>query len=149
MLGTLAILASLTAGDSAFDRLKALAGTWEGDGATVTYKVTAGGSAVVETLGPGTEKEMITVYHLQGEGLALTHYCMLGNRPRMSAPQGLQDGAIRFACGGEGLRCDKDAHMHSLVMTFQDKDHVALDWTLFQDGKAQPPHSFKMARKKE
>ena len=44
--------------------------------ATVTYKVTSGGSAVVETIGPGTEHEMVTVIHPDGDDLMLTHYCM-------------------------------------------------------------------------
>src|SRR5437868_15374337 len=82
-----------TAGTPQLDALKGLAGEWTGKAkhgdmeheATVTYKVTAGGSAVVETVFPGTEHEMVTVYHQDGDDLVLTHYCMLGNQPRMRA----------------------------------------------------------------
>ena len=49
------------------------------------YAVTAAGSAVVETVFPGTEHEMVTVYHADGSDLVLTHYCMEGNQPRMRA----------------------------------------------------------------
>ena len=51
----------------------------------VVYKVTSGGSVVVETIAPGTEHEMITVIHPDGDSLLLTHYCMLGNQPHMKA----------------------------------------------------------------
>ena len=55
---------------AAFARLKALEGEWTGTGGhrgeakdptTVLYKVTGAGSAVVETLFPGTPHEMVTV----------------------------------------------------------------------------------------
>src|SRR5690242_9923644 len=73
------------------DRLKALAGTWveaDKDGKPTdkvvsVVKVTAAGSTVHETLFPGTPMEMISVYHLDGADLVMTHYCALGNQPRM------------------------------------------------------------------
>ena len=46
---------------------------------------TAGGSAVQETQFPGTPMEMVSVYHLDGADLVMTHYCVLGNQPRMKA----------------------------------------------------------------
>ena len=63
---------------------KTLAGEWAGKGmhgdanhdVTIVYKVTSGGSAVVETIGPGTEHEMVTVIHPDGDSLVLTHYCI-------------------------------------------------------------------------
>ena len=48
-------------------------------------KVTAGGSAVHETLFPGSAHEMVSVYHLDGADLVMTHFCALGNQPRMKA----------------------------------------------------------------
>src|SRR5690242_16920885 len=75
-----------------FEKIKALSGEWEvaaGPGShdhgpmagTVSYKLTAGGSAVLETLFGGSEHEMVTLYYVDGDTLAMTHYCMLGNRP--------------------------------------------------------------------
>src|SRR6187551_3709607 len=53
---------------TAFGKLKQLDGTWtgavgkpDGDAAKVIYKVTAGGSVVMETLFPGTDHEMISM----------------------------------------------------------------------------------------
>src|SRR5438132_14283366 len=65
---------------SRLDVLKRLAGDWVGKAkhgsqehdATASYKVTSGGSAVVETLFGGTEHEMVTVYHHDGDDLVLT-----------------------------------------------------------------------------
>src|SRR5687767_7169136 len=80
---------------SAFDAFKKLAGDWVGKGAadsghgekvSVNFKVTAGGSAVVETELPGTAQEMVTIIHPDGNDLVLTHYCHVGNQPQMRAP---------------------------------------------------------------
>src|SRR5260370_36802123 len=70
----------------ALDRFKQLAGEWVGKGkhgdmeheARIVYKVTSGGSTVVETIDPGVAHGMGTVVHSNGDALALTHYCMLG-----------------------------------------------------------------------
>jgi hypothetical protein len=69
-------------------QLKTLAGEWrgkidkrgEGDPIVVTNKVTTSGHAVVETFVPGSEHEMVTVYHLDRDKLVLTHYCAADNR---------------------------------------------------------------------
>src|SRR5579862_1470550 len=77
-----------------FEQFKQLAGDWVGTATGhgpdekdvhVQFKVTAGGSAVVETEFPGTEHEMVTVITEDGGDLSLTHYCMLGNQPHMKA----------------------------------------------------------------
>src|SRR5882762_11523952 len=79
---------------ASLERLKTLAGEWvaaeDGDMAkkgdlVARYAVTASGTAVVETVFPGREHEMVTVYHDDGPDLVLTHYCMEGNQPRMRA----------------------------------------------------------------
>src|SRR5258706_428438 len=78
---------------TAFEQFKQLAGEWvgkragkDGHALTVQYKVTAGGSAVVETIMPGTDHEMVSVIPPDGDNLLLPHYCMLGNQPHMKAP---------------------------------------------------------------
>lgn len=83
-----AMLAAPSAAQSdsaaAFEKMKSLAGEWEGktsDGkiARLKYEVTSGGSALVETLSTEEEYSMVTVYHRDGNRLMMTHYCGAGN----------------------------------------------------------------------
>jgi len=75
-----------------FERMKTLVGTWKGKAdighgpmdMTVTYKLLSGGSVLEERVFEGTPHEMVTMYYDQAGKLALTHYCVLGNRPGMT-----------------------------------------------------------------
>jgi hypothetical protein len=143
---------------SQFDMLKALAGEWSGKGshgeathdASVTYKVTSGGSAVVETLDPGGEHEMVTVFHQDGDDVVLTHYCMIGNQPRMKAERGTDAKKLSFKFTGAGnLKSDKDPHMHDLTIEFVDADHIKTHWTFYRDGKEDSKAVFDLKRKKK
>lgn len=75
-----------------FERMKQLVGAWEGTSdmgkegqkVRVEYRLTAGGSALVETLFPGSGEEMVSVYYDRKGKLAMTHYCMVRNQPRMT-----------------------------------------------------------------
>jgi len=87
-----------------FDELKKLEGQWSSDSkehaADVTYKLSSGGSVLMETMAMANHAEMITMYHPDGDGLALTHYCMLGNQPRMRAAKDQKPGVIKFEGDG-------------------------------------------------
>jgi len=83
-------------GPRMFERMKALAGEWEGtyewsQGRTgggqlrVSYFLTGAGSALVESLVQGGVTTMTTVYHLDGAQLRMTHYCAARNQPRLKA----------------------------------------------------------------
>jgi hypothetical protein len=144
-----------SAGSKEFERMKQLVGTWEGtsnmgkegEKVKVEYRLTAGGSALVETLFPGTPEEMVSVYYDQDGKLAMTHYCMLRNQPHMilskADPQ-----TIDLVFGGKGNVLDpvKEKHMHALLITFPDKDHLVQKWTLFDKGKDQETVTLKLAR---
>lgn len=142
-----------------FEKLKSMVGTWvEADkdgkptGKVVSVvKLSAGGSAVHETTFPGTDMEMVSVYHRDGADVVMTHYCMLGNQPRLkldpaSSPNQLQ---FKFA-GGTNLDVTKDAHMHDATYTFVDADHVELSGVAWVGGKPAPDHcgTMKLVRKK-
>src|SRR5436305_10042303 len=71
-----------------FEKMKTLAGSWkgktsEGRPVEVSYRVTSGGSALMSEI-KGKE-DMITMFHLDGDRLMMTHYCGAGNQPRMKA----------------------------------------------------------------
>jgi hypothetical protein len=141
----------------AFDKLKALSGDWiDVDGAfgmkdkvAVTYRVTGGGTSVVETLFAGTPHEMTTVYYKDGTHVALTHYCSAGNQPRMRATT--TDGSsLDFAFdGGTNFDPAKDGHMHAGRIDFLGPDRVKAQWIGWDKGKpsAHSP-TFTIARKK-
>ena len=74
--------------NAAFEKLKGLAGTWsanmiekDGELTTVEYRVTAGGSVVMETMFAGQPHEMINMYSVDGDALIATHYCSGQNQP--------------------------------------------------------------------
>ena len=142
---------------SAFEKLKALAGRWEGQAAhgtesfpgTATYRVSGAGSAVVETLFPGSEHEMETVYVLSGDAIEMTHYCAMGNQPRMRAKPGAGATTLEFECIGVGNCPSDDAPaMRSLKMTLDGDDHLAAEWGMYEGGKQTETARFDLKRVK-
>jgi hypothetical protein len=143
---------------SGLERFKQLAGDWvakEVPGVEkageihIRYKVTSAGSAVVETIFPDSDHEMVTIIHQDGKDLALTHYCALGNQPHMKA-DGKGDGdkfEFKFV-SASNLKSDKDMHMHDVTYTFVDKDTLKSEWTHYRDGKNTGTVTFEMKRKK-
>ena len=139
---------------SALDPLKFLIGEWQGtrpDGQAlrVTYQLTSGGSALLETIMPEKEPSMTTLYHVDGRHLMLTHYCSLGNQPRMIAdlPRGEVKKLSFSFLDATNLASPTDPHMHKVTFTVQDRDHITQEWVLSKDGKDMP-HVFTLQRKK-
>ena len=142
-------------GSKEFEQMKQLVGTWEGtsdmgkegEKVKVEYRLTAGGSALVETLFPGSAEEMVSVYHDRDGKLAMTHYCMFHNQPRMalskSDPRMIE---LVFARKGNDINPAKEKHMHALRITFTDNDHIVQKWTLFEKGKDQGGVTLKLTR---
>lgn len=141
--------------DAAWAQLRSLAGEWEGmEGgktAGVTYTIVSGGTAVMESMKmPAPEPDMVTMYHRDGTGLVATHYCSLGNQPRMRAAEASPDGkTIRFRFADiTNLSKPDGGHIRHLTVTFQDADHFTQNWTSFDGGKEQSM-VFKWTRKKK
>jgi hypothetical protein len=82
---------------------------------------------VHETLFPGQPHEMVSIYTVDGPDLVMTHYCVLGNQPRMKADPKSAPGQIcfRFA-GGSNLDPKKDKHMHAATLTIVDDGHIEI-----------------------
>jgi hypothetical protein len=143
----------------ALDQMKKLAGTWvQADDkgqptsqVVLVYKVTSAGSAVHETIFPGSDHEMVSVYYKNGSDLEMTHYCALGNQPKVrldpASPKGRLD--FKFA-GGSNLDPAKDMHMHEGSLTVVDDDHIEWTWQGWQGGKPAEGHkmTMKLVRKK-
>jgi hypothetical protein len=144
-------------GSAEFEKLKSLAGTWQGstdmgDGPmqiTAQYRVVSGGSAVEERPFADTPMEMVTIYHEQDGRPALTHYCTLCNRPAMTMVKSDEKSIAFDLTKDTQIDVTKDKHMHSVAFTFDDTAHYTQEWTLYDAGKPQPCHAFKMERVKK
>jgi hypothetical protein len=141
----------------AFERLKGLAGRWEGTGGeagkpgdpmVVEYAVTSGGTAVMETLFAGQPYEMITVFTLDGADLIATHYCSGGNQPhyRFKA-SGLPDQVTMDFDGGTSLDVSKDAFIHDVRYDLSTDGKVRAELTNYAGGKAAGKIQFDVAKK--
>jgi len=147
-----------TFAQTGLERLKKLTGTWvaaDKDGKPTdkvisVVKVTAGGSAVVETLFPGSPMEMVSVYYRDGADLVMTHYCVLGNQPRMKADPKAPANQLHFTfAGGSNLDPATDKHMHEGTITFVDDDHIEFAGVGWEGGKpCKCGCQIKLVRKK-
>lgn len=143
-------------GSSGFERMKELAGVWEGtsnmpkegERVRVEYRLSSGGSSIVETLFPRTPHEMVSVYFDNKGQLTMTHYCALRNQPRMKLEKADGQNLNFMFTGGTNIDPQKDAYMRSLTITFVDKNHIIEKWTLFQDGKEKETSVFDLSRVK-
>jgi hypothetical protein len=138
-----------------FESLKKLAGDWVESGkasgpVVASYRVTAAGSAVEETLAPGTDHEMITMYHLDGGDLVMTHYCTLGNQPHMKAePNGDAKRMVFKFVGGTNLASENAMHMRQAAITVLGTDHFKSEWTACKDGEDCHKANFDLVRKQK
>lgn len=102
-----------------------------------SFRITAGGSAVIETIFPGSPKEMVTVYTQDAKNLVLTHYCVLGNQPSLRLSAKSKVTKLIFECvGGGNIKTCKEEHMHHATFYLVDKDHLNIKWLLFDKGKS-------------
>jgi hypothetical protein len=141
------------------EKMKKLAGTWvmaDKDGKPTeqivsVVKVTSGGSCVQETLFPGGPMEMVSMYHRDGADLVMTHFCALGNQPRMKADPKSPANQLCFKfVGGANINPEKDMHMHEGTITFVDDDHIEFSGVCWAGGKPDKSHEcgMKLVRKK-
>ena len=131
-----------TAAQKSFDQIKSLAGTWEGKNSQgeplqVTFKSTAGGSAVMSEISGHGEDNMITMFHLDGpDRLLMTHYCGVGNQPRMVASVSPDAKTISFNfLDATNLATPDAGHMERLVVTVFDANHHTEEWHFADHGK--------------
>jgi hypothetical protein len=128
-----------------FERLKSLAGEWEGSAhqgtdpktmtTRATIRVVSAGSAVMLHTDPGTPHEMVTMFHRDGDALLATHYCAAMNQPRLKARAGSPAGTISFEfLDGTNLG-PHPGRMQALVLTAPDADHQTQTWTYRAGGK--------------
>jgi hypothetical protein len=145
--------------NAGLEKMKKLAGTWlaaDKDGKPTDQvvsiiKVSAGGSIVHETLFPGQPQEMVSVYTVDGPDLIMTHFCVLGNQPRMKAdPKSPANQIIFQFAGGGNLNPKKDKHMHGATLTIVDDDRIEVNGIGWENGAPSKEMccGMKLVRKK-
>lgn len=92
---------------------------------------------------------MVSIFHLNGEKLMMTHYCFAGNQPRMHvAFKPGKIGELDFTfVDATNLYKPSDGHMRGLKFTFDDKDRLIQVWTWRENGKDLPA-TFSLTRMK-
>ncbi len=133
--------AAETKANPAWERMKTLVGAWEGhqgdQPVSVTYTLVSNGTSLMESLTGTHDTNMVTMYAPDGDAIVATHYCAIGNQPRMRAAASGDAAAktldFQFVDatnvkGGETV-------MRRLVVTFQDADHFRQSWTSRSGGK--------------
>jgi hypothetical protein len=142
-----------------FEQMKTLVGKWTGKAdmgqgpvdMLIEYRLLAGGSVLEERSFPGTPHEMVTMYYdLKGK-LAMTHYCVLGNRPEMKFKSwDNKTRTMKFDFDPNcGINVKKESHMHALSITFDSADTITTSGIAIMDGKEQPPCATTLKRVKD
>ena len=143
-----------------FDKLKTLAGTWEGtlktdpptpevDGkhALATLRVTSMGNAIVHEMKiDGREDDPITMLYMDNDRLTLVHYCDAGNRPRMIARPSPDGKTVEFDFA-DVSGSTQYGHMHHAMFTTVDASHHTEDWVFMTGDKPVHVH-FDLQRTK-
>jgi len=148
---TAALVMADTDAHKSFDLIKGLEGNWSGrnqQGQTieVSFRLTAGGSALMSEIHGHGPENMISMFHMDGDRLLMTHYCGAGNQPRMKVISAdAKSVTFEFFDGtniGPG-----DGHMQRVTFTEPDAEHHVEDWTFLDHGK-EMKEVFSLARVK-
>ena len=130
-----------------FEALKGLEGEWRGKDtlghqAEIRFRVTSGGTALFSELvepnhqTQSLEDDMITMIHLDGDRLLLTHYCGAGNQPRMKGIASPDGKTITFDfVDATNLPSPRTGHMRRVVIKFLSRHHHTEEWTFTENGQ--------------
>lgn len=133
--------------EAVYARFQALEGAWIGRStkgwtSRVTMETVAGGSAVVSrSFDDHPGETMLTLYHLDGERLMLTHYCVAENQPRMvltSWDPSTGEAVFDFL-DATGIASRDEGHMDRAVFRFDvaDPSRMSSRWSWVEDGAEQ------------
>lgn len=143
---------------SAFEFLKTLTGDWEmsgdhdhgGGSNAVNFRTTAAGSSVIQTLFAGEPHEMISMFHMDGDTLLLTHYCALQNAPVMKFEKTDKPGELKFVFhGGTNFDPKVDAHVHEGVFQIKDANTLETKFVSYTSGQPDETPAGTLKRKEK
>jgi len=145
-----AVLAESDAHKS-FQQLAGLGGNWAGKGSEgqpveVSFRMTAGGSALMSEIHGKGPENMITMFHLDGDRLLMTHYCGAGNQPRMKVIASDAKSVSFEFVDGTNIK-PGDGHMQRVKFTQPDANHHTEEW-VFLDHGTEHTEMFTLERAK-
>ena len=123
-----------------FHQLATLEGKWVGKGSEgqpieVTFRMTGGGSALMSEIHGHGPENMLTMFHMDGDRLLMTHYCGAGNQPRMKVvASDAKSVSFEFFDGtniGPGA-----GHMQQATFSWPDANHHTEEWVFLDHGTA-------------
>jgi len=131
-------------GSDAFERMKKLVGNWEASmqmgqetmKMKASYKLTSGGSVLIETTHEGTPHEMVSVYHdNKKKNLIMTHYCAEHNQPKLVLT-GMDNNKLMMDLSPDSdIDIANETHIHSVSIQFESNDKMSHMWTSHKEGK--------------
>ena len=127
--------------EAVFTALKSLEGEWEGRteagrALKVSYRLTANGTVLVETWTLGPTRESLTLYHRDGGDLLATHYCPIGNQPRLRLATDQPGPRLQFEFVDATNLLSRDvAHQHSFWVELSGADTLVRSETYVEKGE--------------
>jgi hypothetical protein len=125
----------------AFEKLKTLAGSWEGTvmGIPINFTIRAVSSGTAILHEGNTEKGVpnheITMFYVEADRLLATHYCDAGNRSRWEGKMSPDGKAIEFSFL-DVAGSTRGGYLKDMVITMIDADHHIVGFTfVMPDGK--------------
>ncbi|HLW55151.1 MAG TPA: hypothetical protein VKW06_20140 [Candidatus Angelobacter sp.] len=131
-----------------FDTLKTLAGEWSGKDnlghpVQVTFRVVSGGTALLNEIvasypaDPSMKEDMISMVHLDGSRLLLTHYCGAGNQPRLAGKAANDGKTFTFDFVDGTNLSSKTGYMSRVVLNILGPDRHREEWWFVKNGKEE------------
>jgi len=160
MVALCGIASAQSDGQKSFDKMKTLAGDWEGsvtmnppmegmgggDKVHVSLRITSRGNAIVhemqeagKPLDPAKYDHPVTMFYMDADHLTLLHYCDAGNRPRMTAKPSIDGKTLDFDFVDVTGNLQY-GHMQHSTFTVVDSNHHTEDWTFLMPGD-KPMHA--------
>jgi hypothetical protein len=125
----------------AFEKLKTLAGSWEGTimGIPINFTIRAVSSGTAILHEGNTEKGVpnheITMFYVEGDRLLATHYCDAGNRAHWEGKMSADGKAIEFSFL-DVAGSTRGGYLKDMALTLIDADHHIAAFTfVMPDGK--------------
>jgi hypothetical protein len=92
----------------------------------------------------------VSIYHLDGDDLVMTHYCAVGNQPRLRLDREASTlDELHFGFdGGTNLDPATDVHIHEAVLRLgaTAEGRLTSDWTAHQNGESIGTTTFELTR---